>query len=110
MVLLRGVIRHGVHHPGVRVVLVVERSDPHVSQDPEVARAASHHRPEQIVIAGNPVISSPGADKLEKVLPELECLIALDLYIWQRRGRFPPAEHVSQHQARPPPRRPPERS
>ena len=34
-----------------------------------------------IVIAGNPVISSPGADKLEKVLPELECLIALDLYI-----------------------------
>ena len=32
--------------------LVMAWSDPHVSQDPEVARAASHHRPEQIVIAG----------------------------------------------------------
>ena len=34
-----------------------------------------------IIIAGNPVISSPGADKLEEVLPDLECIVALDLYI-----------------------------
>ena len=34
-----------------------------------------------IVIAGNPVISSPGADRLEAVLPELECLVAIDLYV-----------------------------
>ena len=34
-----------------------------------------------IVIAGNPVISSPEADKLEAVLPELDCLVAIDLYI-----------------------------
>ncbi len=34
-----------------------------------------------IVIAGNPVISSPGADKLETALPELDFLVAVDLYI-----------------------------
>lgn len=34
-----------------------------------------------ILIAGNPVISSPGADKLEQALPELDCLVAVDLYI-----------------------------
>ena len=53
MVLLRGVLCHEVHHPGVRIVLVMERSDPHVSQDTKVARAASHHSPEEIIIVSN---------------------------------------------------------
>ena len=45
-----------VHHPGVRIVLVMERSEPHVSQDPKVARTASHHRPEQIIIASDQLL------------------------------------------------------
>ena len=61
MVLLRGVLCHEVHHPGVRIVLVMERSDPHVSQDTKVARAASHHCPEQIIIARNQLV---GTNKL----------------------------------------------
>ena len=52
LVLLWGVVGVELHHPRVRVVLVMQGEESHVSQDPEVARAASHHRPEQIIISG----------------------------------------------------------
>lgn len=31
-----------------------------------------------ITIAGNPVLSAPGADRLDAALPELECMVAID--------------------------------
>ena len=42
-----------LHHSGVRVVLVMERSHSHVGQDSKVSRAAPHHRPEQFIIPLN---------------------------------------------------------
>ena len=59
--LLRGVDSEDLHQPGVWVVLVVEGPEPDVSQDPKVARAASHHCPEQIIIARNQLV---GTNKL----------------------------------------------
>ena len=38
--------------------LVMEWFDPHVSQDAKVARAASHHCPEQIIITIYQLVSS----------------------------------------------------
>src|SRR5262249_40509360 len=34
-----------------------------------------------ITIAGNPVISSPGADQLDEALPMLDCMISVDNYL-----------------------------
>ena len=59
--LLRGVDSEELHQPGVRVVLVVQGPEPDVSQDPKVAWAASHHGPEQIIIARNQLV---GTNKL----------------------------------------------
>ena len=33
------------------------------------------------VMAGNPVLSTPGGDRLEKALPELEFMVAFDFYV-----------------------------
>ena len=38
--------------------LVMEWFDPHMSQDAKVARAASHHCPEQIIIARNQLVGT----------------------------------------------------
>ena len=34
-----------------------------------------------LTIAGNPVLSSPGGDRLDRALPELECMISLDNWL-----------------------------
>ena len=39
-----------LHHATVRIVLVVERSEGDMGQDPEVAWTSSHHGPEQFII------------------------------------------------------------
>ena len=53
---LWSVARDELHHSRVRVILIVQRSHSNVSQDPKVARAASQHCPEQIIIASNLVV------------------------------------------------------
>ena len=61
-VLLRSVARDELHHPGVRVIFVVQRPNSNVSQNPIVARAASNHCPEQFIIASNLVFSGKLTD------------------------------------------------
>ena len=56
-VLLWSVRRDEHHHSGVRVIFIVQRPNSNMSQNPIVARAASNHCPEQIIIASNLVFS-----------------------------------------------------
>ena len=50
MVLLWSVGSDELHHPGVRIVLVKERYESHVSEDTKVSRASPQHSPEQFII------------------------------------------------------------
>ena len=70
-----------------------------------------------IMVAGNPVLSTPAGDKLDEVLPRLDAMIAVDLWLneatrhadvilgQQRRqllatGVFPLTSHAAQKSGR----------
>ena len=57
MMLLRTVMSGKIHHPGVRMVLVVTWAKPDMGQDAEVAGTSSQHCPEQVIIASNQLVS-----------------------------------------------------
>ena len=69
--------------------LVMEWSDPHVSQDPKVARAASQHGPEQIIIASYQLVGrgkfagkNAGCQiySVNEILPT--CLVSRQRHVW----------------------------
>ena len=46
-----------IHHPGVRMILVMTRTKPDMGQDAKVAGASTQHCPEQVIIARNQLVS-----------------------------------------------------
>ncbi len=47
----------------------------------EIATPGAGQLKALVTIAGNPVLSSPGGDRLDRVLPELECMVSVDNWL-----------------------------
>lgn len=76
-----GVAEFGRWHTRVRGAKEVLGQAPVSCMTEEIATPGDGQLKALITVAGNPVLSTPGGDKLDEVLPMLEAMISIDLWI-----------------------------
>ncbi|ORX07147.1 molybdopterin dinucleotide-binding protein [Mycobacterium triplex] len=76
-----GLPEFGRWHTRVRGAKEVLGQAPVSCMTEEIATPGDGQLKALITVAGNPVLSTPGGDKLDEVLPMLEAMISIDLWI-----------------------------
>jgi anaerobic selenocysteine-containing dehydrogenase len=76
-----GVAEFGRWHTRVRGAKEVLGQAPVSCMAEEIATPGDGQLKALITVAGNPVLSTPGGDKLDEVLPMLEAMISVDLWL-----------------------------
>ncbi|OBJ49284.1 molybdopterin dinucleotide-binding protein [Mycobacterium sp. 1423905.2] len=76
-----GVADFGRWHTRVRGAKEVLGQAPVSCMAEEIATPGEGQLKALITVAGNPVLSTPGGDKLDEVLPNLEAMISVDLWL-----------------------------
>ena len=76
-----GAPEFGRWHTRVRGAKEVLGQAPVSCMAEEIATAGDGQLKALITVAGNPVLSTPGGDKLDEVLPMLEAMISVDLWL-----------------------------
>ena len=76
-----GAAEFGRWHTRVRGAKEVLGQAPVSCMAEEIATPGDGQLKALITVAGNPVLSTPGGDKLDEVLPMLEAMISIDLWI-----------------------------
>ena len=76
-----GLAEFGRWHTRVRGAKEVLGQAPVSCMAEEIATPGDGQLKALITVAGNPVLSTPGGDKLDEVLPMLEAMISIDLWI-----------------------------
>ncbi|MGB6206562.1 molybdopterin-dependent oxidoreductase [Mycobacterium sp.] len=76
-----GVAEFGRWHTRVRGAKEVLGQAPVSCMAEEIATPGEGQLKALITVAGNPVLSTPGGDKLDEVLPMLEAMISVDLWL-----------------------------
>ncbi len=76
-----GIPEFGRWHTRVRGAKEVLGQAPVSCMTEEIATPGDGQLKALITIAGNPVLSTPGGDKLDEVLPMLEAMISVDLWL-----------------------------
>ncbi|WP_104150767.1 molybdopterin-dependent oxidoreductase [Mycobacterium intracellulare] len=77
----RGAPEFGRWHTRVRGAKEVLGQAPVSCMAEEIATPGDGQLKALITVAGNPVLSTPGGDKLDEVLPMLEAMISVDLWL-----------------------------
>lgn len=76
-----GLAEFGRWHTRVRGAKEVLGQAPASCMTEEIATPGEGQLKALITVAGNPVLSTPGGDKLDEVLPMLEAMISVDLWL-----------------------------